>query len=821
MTKPTLLAAVLVLLAAQTAGADLWDDLARYEYGDPSNAGQAVEKALQDTPVAEYGRLETGLIRVVTDPKATQTGKAIACRMLQQVGTERCIPAVAPLLTDPILSHYARLVLQRLESPKADQAMREALPRVPARLQVGILGSLGERRDRLAVPLAADLARSRDAAVAAAAIQALGKIGGPDAAEALLALHPAPGLGPVHLRAMARCAASLPPVQAVALCEKVLAGSYRPARVAALKVLATADPAKAAPRLAEAIRGDDRILRDGALVVVAETRGEVLTRAMTDLLKTLPAGRQASLVLALGSRGDRTALEAVLPLLRAEAPAVRRAALKAVARLGDARTVRPLLALARSPEERATVAKVLVQMTAEGIGQAVVDALADPALRRAAIEAAVARGCAAAVPPLLDLARTGDAETQKAAWTAVAALAGAEHIEPLMKALVAAKGAEQRAAAEDALRKVLARVEEKEACFQTLARYFEAAAEPTQTTILALGAVSGDPAALALERKALASGKPRLAQAALRALAAWPNASAADDLLRLAKTAPSEADRLMALRGYIRIAGLETADLKPAQRVAMLKTALGLASRPEEKKLAIAALQRAPTPKALDLLKEAMAEPALRAEAEMAAAALTWDLRKKYPEKVADLARQLAASPNKTVAGKARRTLAELAKGRAFVRAWLVSPVYRLKGGSGAAVHKAVFPPEKGDPSVTWTRLRKGVGKDVVDLEQGVGRHTQCCVYAKTTLVAPAEQDVLLAFGSDDGIKVWLNGRLIHDLWTTRGHTPAQDVVKAHLKAGPNVLLVKITNEGTHWAFSCQVTRPDGLPVEGLKVQAK
>ena len=107
-------------LAAQVAAGDVWDDLAKYEYGDEPNTGEAVEKLLQDTPVAEYGSLEKGLIRVVAAADATQTGKALACRMLQQVGTEACIPAVSALLGDEVLSHYARLVLERLKSAKAD-----------------------------------------------------------------------------------------------------------------------------------------------------------------------------------------------------------------------------------------------------------------------------------------------------------------------------------------------------------------------------------------------------------------------------------------------------------------------------------------------------------------------------------------------------------------------------------------------------------------------------------------------------------------------------------------------------------------------------
>ena len=39
------------------------------------------------------------------------------------------------------------------------------------------------------------------------------------------------------------------------------------------------------------------------------------------------------------------------------------------------------------------------------------------------------------------------------------------------------------------------------------------------------------------------------------------------------------------------------------------------------------------------------------------------------------------------------------------------------------------------------------------------------------------------------------------------------------MNKGPNVLLLKITNEGTQWAFSCRARKEDGMPVEGLQVK--
>ena len=184
------------------------------------------------------------------------------------------------------------------------------------------------------------------------------------------------------------------------------------------------------------------------------------------------------------------------------------------------------------------------------------------------------------------------------------------------------------------------------------------------------------------------------------------------------------------------------------------------------------------------------------------------------------MAKRLLQSKNKAVADRATATIADLSKAQVYVRAWLVSEVYRVKDKAGDVVHKTAFPPEKGDTGVAWKRLKRA-GKEFIDLERAVGREERCCVYLKTTLVAPSAQAARLEFGSDDGIKAWLNGRLVNDVWTSRGHKAGQDVVKATLNKGSNVLLVKVTNEGTHWAFSCRVRQEDGMPVEGLQIKPR
>ena len=74
-------------------------------------------------------------------------------------------------------------------------------------------------------------------------------------------------------------------------------------------------------------------------------------------------------------------------------------------------------------------------------------------------------------------------------------------------------------------------------------------------------------------------------------------------------------------------------------------------------------------------------------------------------------------------------------------------------------------------------------------------------VYGSVTLDSPREQDTTMLVGSDDEVKVWLNGGLVHYNPVLRGAGDFQDSFSVTLKKGPNVLLVAVDNRG-HGAFS-------------------
>lgn len=102
------------------------------------------------------------------------------------IGTDASVPVLATLLADPVTENDGRYALERIATPAASTALREALAAPVEGTEVGIINSLGEMRNAESVPLIAPYIKSADRSLRAVSAAALGKIGGDDAEKALI-----------------------------------------------------------------------------------------------------------------------------------------------------------------------------------------------------------------------------------------------------------------------------------------------------------------------------------------------------------------------------------------------------------------------------------------------------------------------------------------------------------------------------------------------------------------------------------------------------------------------------------------------------------
>lgn len=112
---------------------------------------------------------------------------------------------------------------------------------------------------------------------------------------------------------------------------------------------------------------------------------------------------------------------------------------------------------------------------------------------------------------------------------------------------------------------------------------------------------------------------------------------------------------------------------------------------------------------------------------------------------------------------------------------------------------------------------------DKIDLDQYYGDPSDCVVYAYATFMAPREQDAELWIGSDEGVRVWINGKVVYTYRGARRHHLPDDRVPVRLEKGESTVLVRVDQTRGRFDFSLNLCEPeedpryDGNRVQGLK----
>ncbi len=167
---------------------ELQEKIKTYDWGQSRLALTEVSdiiKKAHSSPT-ELKNIEKSLLGMLTSD-ATRAGKQFVCRQLSIIGTEQSVPVLGKMLTDEETSDMARYALERIPGKAVDEALRSALPKAKGKPKVGIINSLGQRRDKESVRALSRLIDNPDQIIATAAVAALGQIADSKATEALAA----------------------------------------------------------------------------------------------------------------------------------------------------------------------------------------------------------------------------------------------------------------------------------------------------------------------------------------------------------------------------------------------------------------------------------------------------------------------------------------------------------------------------------------------------------------------------------------------------------------------------------------------------------
>lgn len=190
-----------------------------------------------------------------------------------------------------------------------------------------------------------------------------------------------------------------------------------------------------------------------------------------------------------------------------------------------------------------------------------------------------------------------------------------------------------------------------------------------------------------------------------------------------------------------------------------------------------------------------------------------------YPfSTVADAAESFLAAYPKSAHRRAVEELRDWSRLQAppatteHIRSWQVVGPF----GSGATSYSMSahrYGPEKAIPRPTMTYVADGGGRlafrraeadgdGQLDLARAVGRRTGIA-YALATVTSGTPQRAVLFVNSVEGAAIWLNGKKVHSKDGRNDMHAKPDAVKVTLKAGANVLLVKVGAASDEW--TCRV----------------
>ncbi|MHC4750561.1 MAG: family 16 glycoside hydrolase [Planctomycetota bacterium] len=594
-----------------------------YDFGKSRRALAAIEEEIRDISPSSFPQAETRLLKALESPQTTFAGKQFICRMLRRVGSGKSVPALSKLLVDEKLSHMARFALQHMPAPEAGIALREALAKLEGDLKIGVIGSIAQR-DRKAVHEIAKLMTSSNTDIIRAAIEALGRIGGTQAADALAETEVPASLRAARDNAYLMCADKMLAEEqineAAAIYRKMIAPANSTwIRIAAYKGLVRAEKDKAVPHILALLRDKDIDLQRAAGKFITEMPGTTITKALSEQLQDLNANSQVVLISALEGRGDKAAAPYIAKAAASSSRPVRLAAIRALAVLGNASNVELLAEVSVAEGETGKVAMdSLSRLSGPGVVGALItvaQSRAEASVRINVIQTLINRRQTEVIPVLFAIAKDNDTNVRQAAYKALGALSEQRELPIMVSMLLAVESDADRTGIERAIIATVTRLEALDAT--AVIAGLTKADNTVKPHLLAVLPHIGGQKALQAVRSQLISNDAQVKKAAIRALADWPDPAPLSELIKIAKTDRDSTCQILALRGYIKLLGIP-ANRGATETVELLTEAMSVAKRADEKKAVLSALAKYPCEQALDLAERAKNTSALTTEAELA-----------------------------------------------------------------------------------------------------------------------------------------------------------------------------------------------------------
>ena len=769
--------------------------------------------------------VEQGILEAFAETKKTEV-KLYLLEQLYYTAGEKSVAALSPLLTDAQYCHEVYKVLVAIPDATkvAGPAFLKALPDAKGMCRYEIVQALGELGIADAAAEAVKDTKSDDRRARLIAYEALARMDSPLAKAAFAAWLPdsaklsryersvVDGALGEYLKNLLAWGKADDAIQLAETWTKARPGDIAIA-CAALEAYAGAPQGDAL--LVNGLVNDELRVRLSAKRLLLKN---LTANRLTLIAKALDAKKADKAPLALkllANSGDKAQLPAVEAVIGWDDEAARAAAIKAVVALNGKNSLGHLPAwLADERDGVAAAAKAALTSVKVPLAEelAALASQSKGAVQQGVLDIIEKRNDASALPKIAALADNGDADTKLALCRIFGNIGDESSIAFLLNQLQKAGEKKEVLAVEKGLLTLCRRLGDAKLYLPALKTAYATSKAEAKPSLLKAVALAGSQEALDMEVAAWKNEGDAVKEAALRTLAEWPNVAALPTLRDIAATTEKPLLQVLAFRGCVRLIPMQ--NKKNAEKADDMAAMVGLAKRVDERKLAVGAIGNLTDAKSLTYLLDYLKDEELKGEAASAIVNLSEKLR--GGECVAPL-RQIMPLLNDKQKERAQACLALISENIGKIMRWQVSPAYRVDGKDYLQLQNIEFAPEKADEAanVKWKATDADkTGK--VNLLKAVENANQVTAYARCIIRVAAATKAQIMLGSDDAAKVWLNGALIENVNVPRAYTANEDKMKVELKAGDNVLLVKIGQGGGQWELGAKVCAEDGGPLDGL-----
>ncbi|MGC8991449.1 MAG: HEAT repeat domain-containing protein, partial [Verrucomicrobiia bacterium] len=418
------------------------------------------------------------------------------------------------------------------------------------------------------------------------------------------------------------------------------------------------------------------------------------------------------------------------------------------------------------------------------------------------IRAAGQRGLAAALPAIVRASSSDNPRLRRTAIEALGRLGGHREFELLQQQISKPSAATNLMVIVQALTEIARRLNEPEMAARPIASLLPVTDAQTRLRLYDCLARLGGATALNAMRQAAASDDPITREHAASLLANWPDTSALDELIAIAKTEYNPACRLIVLRGITNLIAHPSART-PDQTFEIYGQALQVTLTSNEKKLLIPGLASLGSREAMNILRSCLSDPELQDEAAKSIVQGMIDLILRSPLKAME---QIAQLRSANVDPQLRAELDVLwnfmATQTNAVNTWLIAGPYTSEGFGLELLLETPFGPEEPTVSVQWNPVSTTDAVPVVVIAPPPANQA---VYLASCIVSDREQRAKLRLLARTPVRIWLNDVPVNAQFESYLKLELQQIANVALRKGENRLVVKLTVPTKGALLACTV----------------